>query len=102
MKIDSHYTPQPAPEMNRTGPDGTDAVQGSSLVTAQVGEDQAQLSGAHVQVQALAAHASQLPEVRNERVQSLRQSILSGHYCTDPEKLAGALLAHMARESLPA
>ncbi len=63
-----------------------------------LGEDQAQLSGAHLQVQALAAQASQLPEVRQERVSALRQAVESGNYSPSPEQVAGALLSHMMAE----
>jgi flagellar biosynthesis anti-sigma factor FlgM len=61
-----------------------------------MGEDQAQLSGAHLQVAALAAQAAALPEVRQERVQALRQAIQSGQYRSDAQKLAGALISHMS------
>ena len=94
MRIDLHYGPQQTPEAspNRTqGPAGT----ASSVPSTASGEDQAQLSGAHIQVQALAAQAQQLPEVREERVQALRQAVHSGQYQADPEKIAGALVAHM-------
>jgi flagellar biosynthesis anti-sigma factor FlgM len=46
-------------------------------------------------VEALAAQASQLPEVRQERVQALREAVQSGRYDVNPEQVAGALLAHM-------
>jgi len=64
-----------------------------------LGEDQAQLSGAHTQVQALAAQAAQLPEVRQEKVQALRQAIEAGRYHVSPENVAGALLAHVVAGS---
>jgi flagellar biosynthesis anti-sigma factor FlgM len=59
------------------------------------GEDQTELSGVHVQVAALAAQASQLPELREERVESLRQAISSGEYRTDCGKVASALMTHL-------
>jgi flagellar biosynthesis anti-sigma factor FlgM len=46
-------------------------------------------------VAALAAQAAALPEVRQERVQALRQAMQSGQYHADPQKLAGALMSHM-------
>jgi negative regulator of flagellin synthesis FlgM len=57
-----------------------------------LGEDQAQLSGAHTQVQALAAQVLQLPDVRQEKVSALRQAILTGAYRPDKEQVADALL----------
>jgi flagellar biosynthesis anti-sigma factor FlgM len=48
-----------------------------------------------VQVEALAAQALQLPEIREQRVQSLRQAVESGSYTADARDLAGAMLAQM-------
>lgn len=95
MRIDPRFGPQQAAENERTNssPSGSAAANSTRL---QIGQDQALLSGAHLQVQALAAEASQLPEVREERVAALRQAIQSGLYDMHPEKIAGALMAHMA------
>jgi len=98
MRIDFNYTaPEPerssqsaassAPAANRT--------QKNTPVASSLGEDQAQLSGAHAQVQALAAQASQLPEIRQARVDSLRQAVRGGQYHPEPQQVAGALVAHM-------
>jgi flagellar biosynthesis anti-sigma factor FlgM len=95
MRIDLNYGPQALAENSRTSAQNTTPASSSAAAGA-LGEDQAQLSGAHVQVEALAAQASHLPEVREERVQALRQAIQSGHYQPSPESVAGALLAHMA------
>jgi len=94
MRIDLNYGPQQIPENNRASAQTT-AAAGSTAANSPLGEDQAQLSGAHVQVAALAAQASHLPEVRQERVQALRQAIQSGHYQVSPEKVASALMAQM-------
>ena len=94
MRIELNAGPQPAPESNRSSAQNTGAA-GSPTASHALGEDQAQLSGAHAQVQALAAQASQLPEVREERVQALRQAVQSGQYHASPEKVAGAVFAHM-------
>jgi len=92
MRIDLHYGPQQAAETQRnSAPEGT-AVNSASRGPA---EDHTQLSGAHIQVAALAAQAAQLPEVRQERVHALRQAVESGSYHADPEKVADALAAHM-------
>jgi len=94
MRIDLQYGPQQAPESGRSNAQTSSAAAGS-LGRLESGEDQAQLSGAHVQVEALATQASQLPEIREERVQTLREAVHSGQYQADPQKVAGALLAHM-------
>jgi flagellar biosynthesis anti-sigma factor FlgM len=93
MRIDLQYGSQQVPESGRNSAQASSAAATPSTIEAE--EDQAQLSGAHVQVQALTAQASQLPEVREERVQSLRNAVESGQYEADPEKVAGALLSHM-------
>jgi len=95
MRIDCHYKPQQVPESDQTTRSNS-AGNNQAAARMQSGEDQAQLSGAHLEIQALASQASQLPEVREERVQFLRQAISSGQYQTNPEKVAGALFAHMA------
>ena len=93
MRIDFNHGPQ-LPETNRSSTQNAAAAESRSAARA-LGEDQAQLSGTHVQVRALAAAASHLPEVRQERVQALRQAVQSGNYQANPEKVAGALFAHM-------
>ncbi len=97
MRIDLHHESQPLPESNRSNTPGA-AVPVSSSASHGLGgsgEDQAELSVALVQVQALVAQASQLPEVRQERVQALRQAVASGSYQSSPEQVAGAVFAHM-------
>ncbi len=94
MRIDFNHGQQQVPESSRNNAASAGPV-ASSPASSGSGEDQAQLSGAHVQVQALAAQALQLPEVRAERVQALRQAVQSGQYHPGPEQVAGAMLVHM-------
>ncbi len=42
--------------------------------------------------------AAQLPEVREERVTSLRQAIQNGSYHPSPADVAGAMFSHLAVE----
>ena len=94
MRVDLNYGPQAIPEGSR--PSAQDkAAASNAAASSALGEDQAQLSGAHVQVQDLAAQASHLPEVRQERVQALREAIQSGRYEVHPEKVAEALFVQM-------
>jgi len=95
MRIDLNHGPQSSIETNRSGTQSTGAAASSSANRVVSGEDQAELSGAHAQVQALVAQASQLPEIRQERVHALRQAVQSGHYQPSPEQVAGAMFAHM-------
>jgi len=97
MRIDLNHGPQQLPETNRRSAHST-GTGTSSLGNIVEGEDQAQISDAHVQIQALVTQASQLPEVREERVQALRQAIESGRYQASPQKIGGAMFAHMVAE----
>jgi len=97
MRIDANHEPQSLPETSRSSAQSTSAAAAASASASRVlgGEDQTDLSGAHAQVQALVAEAAQLPEVRQERVQALRQAVERGGYSTSPEAVAGAMVAHM-------
>ena len=94
MRIDFHYGPHAAQENSRTNPQNSASAGGPGNVS-QPGEDQAQLTGTHAQIAALAAEAAQLPEIREERVQALRAAVNSGEYHADAEKVARAMVAHM-------
>jgi flagellar biosynthesis anti-sigma factor FlgM len=105
MRIDSNYVSQALPEnegSTSAASSGKTGATASSAVASPLGEDQAQLSGVHVQVQALVAQALQLPEVRQERVQALRQAVSSGQYQPSPQEVAGALLANVTSVKLAA
>lgn len=92
MRIDSNQSGQTVSESNQ--PAGA-AAGGGPSVNLNLNENQAQLSGTHVLVQALVAEAAQLPEVRQEKVNALRQSVQSGDYKPDPAQVAGALVSHL-------
>jgi flagellar biosynthesis anti-sigma factor FlgM len=104
MRIDSNYVSQALPENegSTSGAAGKTSAPASSAAASPLGEDQAQLSGTHVQVQALVGQALQLPEVRQERVQALRQAVASGQYQRTPQEVAGALLANVVPVKLAA
>jgi flagellar biosynthesis anti-sigma factor FlgM len=98
MRIDLNQGPQSPSESNRSSAQNP-ATSNTASSSSVLGEDQAQLSGAHAQVHVLVAQASQFPEVRQERVQALRQAIQSGQYSASPEKVAGALFGDMISQS---
>jgi flagellar biosynthesis anti-sigma factor FlgM len=95
MRIDLNPEAQPLPESNRTTGENAVNREVQSSAGSPVGEDRAQLSGTHAQIQALTAQAAQLPEAPQEKVSALRQMILGGNYQPSSEQLAGALFAHM-------
>jgi len=91
MRIDFQYNPQPLVEADQTRSQSAPAANPPATPAA---EDQAQCSG-QPQVGVLAAQASQLPEIREQRVQALRQAVASGSYNPDPDQVADAMLAEM-------
>jgi negative regulator of flagellin synthesis FlgM len=97
MRVNFHSGPQPAAELESNR--AQNAAAGGRLAhSSAAGADQAQLSAAHVQVQALTAKAAQLPEIRAEKVQGLREALAKGQYRIEPEKVAGALISHISLE----
>ena len=95
MRIDPNPLPQPIAESDRSAAQNTAAASGNPADNSALAPDQAELSTSHAQVQALAAQASQLPEIRRERVVALRQTVQNGSYRPSPERVAQAIFAHM-------
>lgn len=93
MRINPYFGPQQTPEAGRDR-QTSQANTSASRVDPQAA-DQAHLSGAHIQVQALAAQASQLPEVREAKVNALREAVQSGQYRADPANTANGLMSEM-------
>ena len=92
MRIDLNRGPEPPTE---SGPGNAQTRAATNRSSWGVGEDQTQLSGARVQVEALGAQAALQPEMRQERVSALRQAVANRQYQTNPESVAGALFDHM-------
>ena len=63
--------------------------------SAQTGatEDRVTLASAGPSVQSLTARAMQTPQIRQEKVDALRQAVASGSYAVDSEKTASAMAA---------
>lgn len=96
MRIDLNSQTQPLPESNRTSNSSTAASSTASSTNSPLGDDQANLSGSHVQIQSLAAQVLQFPEVRQEKVNALRQVVLNGSYQPTSKQIANALLSHLS------
>jgi flagellar biosynthesis anti-sigma factor FlgM len=98
MRIDSNQAAQSLPESTRTG-NQTTTKENAALPGASgaMGEDQAQLSGAHLQIQALVAQVSQLPETAQAqaKINALRQAVVAGKYQPSPNQVAEALFTNM-------
>jgi flagellar biosynthesis anti-sigma factor FlgM len=98
MRIDSNQGAQSLAESSRSAqPQQSPANTGSGVTGggSTLGEDQAQLSGAHVQIRALTAQALQFPEVRQEKVNALRQVLAHGTYQPASKQVADAVFSHM-------
>jgi len=61
--------------------------------------DQAHFSSEHQRVQRLEASTGNLPEVRKEKVEALRQAVASGTYAPSAEQIAGAMMQEMVAAS---
>lgn len=55
-------------------------------------EDKATLSASQANVQALVAKALSSPEIRQDKVEALRQAIGKGEYKVDPGEIADAMI----------
>ena len=95
MRINLNSEPQQVTESSRSGAQNTAPASSSLSANSALAPDQAQLSTVHAQVQALAAQAVQLPEVRQERVVALRQAVQNGSYRPSSEQVAQAVYVHM-------
>jgi flagellar biosynthesis anti-sigma factor FlgM len=100
MRIDQNQGAQPLPQSSRSVPsNATNGGTGAAASGNALGEDQAQLSGTHAQIQALTAQALQFPEIRQEKVNALRQVVGDGTYQPSPRQVADAVFAHIVATS---
>jgi flagellar biosynthesis anti-sigma factor FlgM len=95
MRIDSNQAAQVPAENTRTSSQSPAGGESGPSVSNPLGEDQAQLSDVHTQVQALVAQVAQLPEIRQEKVNALRQVVLEGGYQPSSKQVGEAVFAHM-------
>ena len=75
-------TQQPSTPVGRTG----------TAQSAEPAEDQTSLSLDTIGISALAAKAMQMPEIRQDKVEALRQAVRQGQYQVDANKVADAML----------
>jgi flagellar biosynthesis anti-sigma factor FlgM len=82
---------------------GSDAAGGAkptelAKVTATAAEDVAHLSSGSESLQKLKMQLGALPDIRQERVEALKQSISGGTYKISPASIATAMLADAGRK----
>lgn len=94
MRIDSFL---PLPESQKPaqgGPTNASSVHGRTR-GAEPKHDEASLSVDRNTIQLLEAKLSQLPDVRQERVEALQRAVSEGRYHVSSEQIAGAVLAEL-------
>lgn len=96
MRIDSNQEAQRVSNSERTSSQPPASVApGSAGSSSALGEDQAQLSGFHLEVQAWVAQLSGLPETSQQKINTLREVVAAGRYQPSPDDVAGALFSNM-------
>jgi negative regulator of flagellin synthesis FlgM len=70
---------------------------GSKAPSAPSVEDKTSLSVDTLSISSLEAQAMTSPQIRQDKVDALRQSIQNGDYRVEPEKIARAILDHNQR-----
>ena len=71
----------------------TKAATGNVAANSSASEDRTTFSSTSTSVKSLVSQALSSPEVRQDKVDALRQSISSGEYKLDPQKIAGAIIS---------
>lgn len=90
MRIDL-YSSSASQISSETGSQKASAQSGAaSTVTS--GEDRATLTSGSASVASLVSTALTSPEIRQDKVDSLRQAVSSGQYELDPDKIAESIL----------
>jgi len=91
MRIDGN-----SPLSQGIGPERSDKVASTDQAAAPGSQDQTSFSSDKVSLSSLAAQAMQMPEIRQDRVASLKSAIGQGNYALDPDQIAEAMLNEMA------
>ena len=95
MKIDlSGSSPEP---IVTTPANSQDAASASRARLA--GEDTTSLSYDHANIGSLTSQAMSTADVRQEKVDALRQAIRGGQYKVEPDKVADAILQESSKPS---
>ena len=102
-KVQFPTDPQPEQVKTTKNTGGASAATGKSDgVSSSTSEDTVSLSSTHGEVQALAAGVAAVPEVRTERVTSLRGQISKGQYQPTSQQVADALIREHSKVNLKA
>jgi negative regulator of flagellin synthesis FlgM len=90
MRIDGSFPLPESLQSDKVARSGSQTQQSSSA-PVNSGQDQTQLSVGGQTIQQLKSSLSQVPEVRQERVDALRQVVSSGSYQVSDQQLSDAI-----------
>jgi len=98
MRID--LNPSAMPELGRSAEAASGAkAADTTKAGAPDAEDVAHLSSGSDAVQKLKTQLDALPDVRQQRVDALKQAISDGTYKISPQRIATAMLAELGRKT---
>ncbi len=83
--------------LNATERDDKTRNAGSKAPSAPSVEDKTSLSVDTLSISSLEAQAMTTPQIRQDKVEALRQSVQNGDYKVEPDKIARAILEHNQR-----
>jgi len=89
MRIDLNQTASQIASENNPKPVDAENVAASDLASA---DDRTTLTSTQQSLNSLVSTAMSSPEVRQDRVDSLKQAISDGTYELDPEKIASSMI----------
>ena len=96
MKINDSLTVQNGYDLSQVGNSGSSKAAGQPQKTG-VANDQATLSVDGPKLEDLKAKLNGVPEIRQEKVNQLRQAIHDGSYKVSDGDIAGAMLSDLLR-----
>ncbi|MHB0912633.1 MAG: flagellar biosynthesis anti-sigma factor FlgM [Armatimonadota bacterium] len=74
---------------------------GKTQVAPSFGSDRLTISKLASEVQGVKQHIAEIPNVREEKVQALKESIADGSYMVSGRELAGAMIEGAGRNGCP-
>jgi flagellar biosynthesis anti-sigma factor FlgM len=92
MRIDLHVRSTEVSESSRSGASSGAEKKRAAVVAEQRGQDEARLSFSPARVRELERMARELPDLRKDRVESLKGAIQDGRYEAPAEQVSSAML----------
>jgi flagellar biosynthesis anti-sigma factor FlgM len=92
MRIDLHVRSTEVSESSRSGASSGAEKKRAAVAAEQRGHDEAHLSFSPARVRELERMARELPDLRKDRVESLKSAIQDGRYEAPAEQVSSAML----------